>query len=103
MSIHSLVPLQSANDTVWVLSLIVGLYCASNQKDHEQITNRFDFAMQYILHCSYSVMQSCWESAPESRPQFSELVSTISDILQSVAGYVELAMSIKQNKLATES
>ena len=83
-----------------VLNLIVGLYCASNQKGHEQITNRFNL---YILHCSYSVMQSCWESAPESRPQFSELVSTISDILQSVAGYVELAMSIKQNKLATES
>ena len=50
------------------------------------------------LHCSYSVMQSCWKSEPEDRPQFSELVSTISDILESTAGYVELAMSLKSNK-----
>ena len=46
----------------------------------------------------YSVMQSCWKSEPEDRPQFSELVSTISDILESTAGYVELAMSLKSNK-----
>ena len=56
--------------------------------------------LKYLLHlhCSYSVMQSCWKSEPEDRPQFSELVSTISDILESTAGYVELAMSLKSNK-----
>ena len=52
----------------------------------------------YIFTCSYSVMQSCWKSEPEDRPQFSELVTTISDILESTAGYVELAMSLKSNK-----
>jgi len=45
--------------------------------------------------CSYSIMQSCWESEPEKRPQFCELVSTISGTLESAAGCVELAMSLK--------
>ena len=40
-------------------------------------------------------MQSCWESEPEKRPQFCELVSTISSILESAAGYLELAMSLQ--------
>ena len=48
-----------------------------------------------LSHCSYSVMKSCWESEPENRPQFSELVSTISSILESIAGYLELAMSLQ--------
>ena len=85
-----------------MLNLIVGIYYVHQiKKGHEQI-NRFNFAMQYVLHCSYSVMQSCWKSEPEDRPQFSELVSTISDILQSTAGYVELAMSL-QHYQATEN
>ena len=51
-------------------------------------------------------MQSCWKSEPEGRPQFSELVSTISDILESIAGYIELSMSLQEDEsysLATES
>jgi len=43
-------------------------------------------------------MQSCWESEPEKRPQFSELVSTISSILESVAGYLELTMSLQDDE-----
>jgi len=43
-------------------------------------------------------MRSCWESEPENRPQFCELVSTISSILESVAGYLELAMSLQDEK-----
>ena len=57
-------------------------------------------------HGCYSVMQSCWKSEPEDRPQFSELVSTISDILESIAGYIELSMPLQENKsysLATKS
>ena len=48
--------------------------------------------------CSYSVMRSCWESEPENRPQFCEPVSTISSIVESVAGYLELAMSLQDEK-----
>ena len=43
-------------------------------------------------------MQSCWKSEPEDRPQFSELVSTISDILQSTAGYVEFSKQTSDTK-----
>ena len=43
-------------------------------------------------------MQSCWKSEPENRPQFSDLVLTISDILESTAGYVELDMSMQDDK-----
>ena len=43
-------------------------------------------------------MQSCWESEPENRPHFSELVSTISSILESIAGYLELAMSLQDDE-----
>ena len=57
-----------------------------------------DNTVLYNIHCSYTVMQSCWKSEPEDRPQFSELVSTISDILESTAGYIELEMSLKSNK-----
>ena len=40
-------------------------------------------------------MQSCWESDPNTRPQFCELVSTISSILESAAGYLELGTSLQ--------
>ena len=43
-------------------------------------------------------MRNCWEREPDNRPQFSELVSTISSILESVAGYLELAMSLHKVK-----
>ena len=56
-----------------------------------------------VFHCSYSVMRSCWEREPEKRPQFSELVSTISSILESTAGYLELAMSLHNVKSDFES
>ena len=55
------------------------------------------FALSNYL-CSYAIMQSCWESVPEDRPQFCELVSTISIILESAAGYCELAMSLKEDE-----
>ena len=43
-------------------------------------------------------MRNCWESEPENRPQFCELVSTISSILESVAGCLELTMSLQDEK-----
>ena len=54
------------------------------------------FALSNYL-CSYAIMQSCWESEPEDRPQFCELVSTMSSILESAAGYLELAMPLQQD------
>ena len=52
--------------------------------------------------CRYAGMQDCWESEPEKRPPFSELVSTISSFLESVAGYLELGMSLQQKDNESE-
>ena len=43
-------------------------------------------------------MKSCWESEPENRPHFCELVSNISSILESAAGYLELTMSLQDGR-----
>jgi len=39
-------------------------------------------------------MQKCWYSDPDARPTFSELTSTLSAVLETVAGYVELCMCL---------
>ena len=41
-------------------------------------------------------MQKCWFSNPEDRPTFSELVSTMNDMLCTVSDYVELDMDLRQ-------
>ena len=43
---------------------------------------------------SYLIMQKCWYSEPDARPAFSELASTLSTMLEMVAGYVELTMCL---------
>ena len=39
-------------------------------------------------------MKKCWRQSPEERPRFSELVATQDKTLQSVAGYIELSMTL---------
>ena len=38
-------------------------------------------------------MSSCWEKSPESRPHFSQLVDSLSTILDNIAEYFDLAGS----------
>ena len=40
------------------------------------------------------MMQQCWRTKPEDRPTFEELVASISPILEAVAGYTELSMTL---------
>ena len=35
-------------------------------------------------------MQHCWELDPESRPSFSDLVSSLSQTLEAMAGYIDI-------------
>ena len=43
-------------------------------------------------------MQQCWSIEPEKRPQFSELVSSLSSFLESVAGYLHIgAFGVKED------
>ena len=39
-------------------------------------------------------MKKCWRQSPEERPRSSELVATLDKTLQSVAGYIELSMTL---------
>ena len=39
-------------------------------------------------------MKKCWRQTPEERPRFRELVATLDKTLQSVAGYIELSMTL---------
>ena len=40
-------------------------------------------------------MRECWLGNPEERPAFSELASTMEDMLCTVSDYVELNMDLK--------
>ena len=46
-------------------------------------------------------MKNCWSLSAEQRPRFSELVASLDKTLQTVAGYVELSMTLDQSLLAT--
>ena len=39
-------------------------------------------------------MQQCWLEAADERPHFHDLVTTISNILESIAGYLDLQRSL---------
>ena len=41
------------------------------------------------LHRYESVMLQCWDSSPDQRPTFSNLVPTIENVLTSMANYID--------------
>ena len=43
-----------------------------------------------ILSYRYDVVLACWEANPDNRPAFSELVCTISTLLERIAGYMPI-------------
>ena len=45
-----------------------------------------------FLH-SYFCMQQCWLENPDKRPHFRDMVTTISNMLESIAGYLDLKRS----------
>ena len=46
---------------------------------------------------SYSLLLQCWDGQPEERPDFSQLVVTLSIIMEAVAGYLIFSASDKEN------
>ena len=44
-----------------------------------------------LFICSYLFMLKCWHGDPEERPTFSELVSLMSQTLESLAGYMDVS------------
>ena len=47
-------------------------------------------------------MQKCWRADPAERPTFSELASSLDRLLQSVAGYLELSMTLPAGEIEPE-
>ena len=47
-------------------------------------------------------MKRCWKLAPDERLRFSDLVVRVDKTLQSVAGYVELSMTLEKLGLGEE-
>ena len=47
-------------------------------------------------------MRKCWRADPAERPTFSELVSTLDRLLQFVAGYMELSMTLPVSETEAE-
>ena len=37
----------------------------------------------------YNIMKECWKELPDKRPNFSDLVTAFSTILESIAGYLD--------------
>ena len=46
----------------------------------------------FITH-SYEVILSCWKERTTERPSFSDLVLTISSLLEGIAGYLDFSVS----------
>ena len=44
-------------------------------------------------------MRKCWRGDPAKRPTFSEIASTLDRLLQSVAGYMELSMTLPASEV----
>ena len=57
-------------------------------------------AMNSTISYSYSLLLQCWDEQPEKRPDFSQLLSTLSTLLEAVAGYVIFSASEKENLAA---
>ena len=43
---------------------------------------------------NYDMMNVCWKELPDKHPTFSELVTTISTILETIAGYLGLTAAL---------
>jgi len=52
---------------------------------------------------SYAIILECWKAEPEERPDFSQLVDTISLSLEAAAGYMDFSLVVKnEHSVAAE-
>jgi len=51
------------------------------------------YTMHSFITHSYEVILSCWKERTTERPSFSDLVVTISSLLEGIAGYLDFSVS----------
>ena len=57
--------------------------------------------MESPFTCSYFLLLQCWDEQPEQRPNFSQLLVTISTMLEVIGGYLVLSATDEGNFLDT--
>ena len=67
---------------VWVVAIAI--------TNMNTLTAEFQLFFNFVICDSYAIIQECWTDKPQERPDFSELVVTISLTLEAVAGYMSL-------------
>ena len=56
-------------------------------------------ATSYIIpKCRYEAIRSCWDADPEQRPTFSQLVATITSILDPLADYLDVSTFVTEEQ-----
>ena len=55
------------------------------------------------MECRYQVMLSCWDTDPEQRPTFAQLVTTITSVLDRLADYLHVTTFVTGEEQETET
>ena len=59
-----------------------------------------NFNLLFVLF-RYNVLLNCWELESDKRPSFSELVDSLSKLLQAMAGYMDFSSITKSEEVIT--
>lgn len=59
----------------------------------------YRFSMESSFTYSYFLLLQCWDGQPEKRPNFSQLLVTISTMLEVIGGYLVLSATDEGNSL----
>ena len=61
------------------------------------------YSLLYPFFSSYTMMRSCWENEPKDRPNFADLVTQISSLLEEIKNYLPLIDTERDTDLDTNS
>ena len=64
--------------------------CCARGNKHFHSNELQNFLPPHTFCNRYTMMLNCWDDDPEKRPHFFQVVTTLSDMLQTVSGYLNL-------------
>ena len=68
-----------------------------NMKGSGHLQYWYNNCFHYIVLSRYMLMLQCWEFEAKNRPTFSMLVSSLSQILEAMADYMDISGTIIPN------